>query len=351
MNFISDNQLQKYESIIKSIEQNFEENRRLKSVLENENNKIFLKKLRNNNTVFKLSQVNVKVFPNLIDLYTLYDKNIPPYENFKSYMNCKFYLIEIYLTELLIQKLRNLKWYLLVTVYHENGCCSKVINANNKTCIMDVIPVEETIINCNIETDLFLQLEDQMSAIKLDKTQTDISYHLSSSTYTRRELNRTHILTNITQLHNPTIEIEKLLLPILCYEIRLHVDVTEFLKILVQNCYHLMNLEIYNELESGNKSKMEFTLCYGQQQKYSITCNDQSLTISANYHDLYLLKQYFYKVLHNHKQEGNYAELNDLKVRLCIIGTMPKPLMCTFVNFCSSADILIFNFVNARVTN
>lgn len=315
MDFISEIQLQGYESIISDIEQCFEENKKLKNILENEDNKIFLQKLRNNNMISKLSQVNVKIFRNLMEIYSLYEKDIHSYESLKMCANSKFYLIEIYLTKLLLQKLRNVKWSLLITVYHENGHTSKVINAMNKICIMDVIPLEESIINCIIYTDLILQLEDQIVIVKLDKIDIDISYHFSTCRYKTNQLNRTYNLINLTKLYNVTTDIDKYFLPQLHYELRLDIEIKDFMKEFIKNCYHSVNLEVFQELVTANINKIEFTMFYGQQQKYSITFNKRVVIICASYADLYLLKKYFYKIFHNHKKQTNYQELNTIKVR------------------------------------
>lgn len=314
MDFITEFQLQNYESVINSIQEHFEDNKKLKIILENENNKIFLQKLRKNNMISKLTQVNVKIFRNVFDLYFLYDKEIPSYESLKTIENCKFYLIEIYLTKLLLQKLRNIKWSLLITVFHENGCTSKVIKALNKMCIRDVLLIEENIIECVIEVDLIMEL-DQKVVVNVNKTEIDISYHFSSIFYSKQERNRTENFLNITKLYNEGSDFDKCLLPMLNYELKLNIDVQNFIKMFITNCYHSMNIELLEEFDGENKNKIDFTIYHGQQEKYSIIYNKHIVLITANYLDLHLLKKYFCKIFHNHKS-GNYKEMKSLKVRL-----------------------------------
>lgn len=312
---ISEFHLQKYDSIIKDIEKHFEENARLKKILENENNKIFLHKLKKNNMILKLSQVNVKIFRNLFELYTLYEKDISSYDSLKEYTNCKFYLIEIHLTKLLLKKLSNLNWSLFITIDHESSRSSKVINNVNKTCIVDVIPINEIILNCTLETDLIVYLENQIVRIRLDKTEVDIQYHFSSSSYTKNQLNRYQTFINITQLHNTGINFATFSFPMLDYELKYNGNVKEFVKTFIKDCYHSFDIEMLNELESMNKNKIEFTLYAGQQHKYSISFNKEMVKIRASYEDLFLLKKYFHNVLHSHEEHNDYGALNVIKVR------------------------------------
>lgn len=315
MDFVTEIHLEKYDAIISNIEACFEENKRLKNILENEESKIFLQNLKNNNMISKLSQVNVKIFRNVMEIYYLYEKDIISCESLKMHSNSKFYLIEIYLTKLLLQKLRHIKWSLLITIFHENGHTSKVINAINKISVLDVITLDDSIINCVLETDLILELEDQLVIIKLDKIDIDISYHFSTCLYKKNQLNRMHQLINITKLYNTNINIDKCFLPELHYELKLDVEKQGFMKAFMKNCYHSLNLDIFEELVNENVNKVEFTLFYGQQQKYSITFSKHNIIICANYADLYLLKKYFYRIFHNHNKQRNYQELNTVKVR------------------------------------
>lgn len=314
MDFVSEIQLEKYDAIINNIEACFEENKRLKNILENEENKIFLQNLKNNNMISKLSQVNVKIFRNVMEIYSLYEKDIST-ESLKMQANSKFYLIEIYLAKVLLQKLHNIKWSLLITIFHENGQTNKVVNAVNKLCVLDVITLDDSITNCVLETDFILELEKQLVVIKLDKIDIDISYHVSTCLYKKNQSNRIHNLINITKLYNTNINIDKYFLPELHYELKLDIEIQDFLKAFIKNCYHSVNLDIYEELVNTNINKVEFTLNYGQQQKYSITLSKQNVIICSNYADLYLLKKYFYRIFHSHKKQRNYQELNILKVR------------------------------------
>lgn len=320
MNFITENQLQKYESIINTIDECFEENKRLKNILENENNQIFLKKLSRNNVTSKLSHVNVKIFRNVMDIYFLYGEEfLTSYEQLKTYTNFKFYLIEVYLTKLLLQKLHNLKWSLLITISHENSCTSKFINASKKICIMDIIPMDESVINCMLHVDLIAQLGDKTTVINLDKTEIDISYHISFTNYRKNEMSKTQKLLNLTKLYNPNLIIDKCALPVLDYEMILDIDVPEFMRVFIKNCYHSINLDVFEELINRSRSNMDFTLFYGQQQKYCINFNTKNkVIISAHYKDLYLLKKYFYKKFHSHKTQANCEELKCIKVRVFV---------------------------------
>lgn len=315
MDFVTEINLEKYEAIINNIEACFEENKRLKNILENEENKIFLQNLKDNNMISKLSQVNVKIFRNVVEIYSLYEKDIISCEFLKMQANSKFYLIEIYLSKLLLQKLRNIKWSLLITIFHENGHTSKVISAINKLCVMDVITLDDSINDCVLETDLILELEEQLVVIKLDKIDIDISYHFSTCIYKKNQSNRTHNLINITKLYNTNINIDKYFLPELHYELKLDVEIQDFMKAFIKNCYHSVNLDIFEELVNTNMNKLEFTLSYGQQQKYSITFSNQNVIVCANYADLYIIKKYFYRIFHSHKKQRNYQELSSVKVR------------------------------------
>lgn len=316
MNTINEIQRRRYDLILKNIDQNFEENTRLKLLLENENCKIFLQKLKNNDVICKLSQVNVKIFRNILELYSLYDNNLPSFESLQNYRNHKFYLIEVYLTKLLLKKLHNLKWSLLVSISHKHGNTSKVIPGISKTCLLDIIPIDETVMNSIVQTDLILPLADQITIINLNKTRVDISYHLSTKLYTKTELGRPEILMNITKLYNSTLEFKYYLLPVLDYEMRLGIGVKSFMRTFIKNCYHSLDLEIFNELDSENKTEFKFTVSSGQQQKYSISVNKQNVIISATYKDLYLLKKYFYEVFHNHKQWDSNTISNHINVSI-----------------------------------
>lgn len=314
MDFVSEIRIETYETIINNIEACFEEKKRLKNILENEENKIFLQKLKNKNMISKLSQVNVKIFRNIMEIYSLYEKDIISYDALNMQANCKFYLIEIYLTKLLLQKLCNVSWSLLITIFHENGHTCKVINAINKLCIMDVIALDDSIIDCVLEADLILELEDQLVIIKLDKIDLDVSYHFSTCLYMKNQSNRTQNIINLTKCYNVIIDVDKYFLPELHFELKLDVEISDFMKAFVKNCYHSVNLDIFEEFVHANINKIEFTLFYGQQQKYFITFSKQTVIIFANYVDLYLLKRYVYQIFHDHNKHRNYQELNTIKV-------------------------------------
>lgn len=277
----------------------------LKKDLNKVNDNIIIAQLANSTITQKLSHLNVQIFNNFADLLNLYGGEL--YSDIPSMLkfgNCKFYLVEIYITKSMMEKVKELKCMLHVTVRNGNRNINKTVMLRNKIPIREIIPVESNIINSTVEASLLVPSEVNLMVIRLDTVNIDISYHFQVYREKQKSECKIRNILQITESYNKGV-INQDLQKLETLERKLFCDVEKdyFISTLLKNCYHQLDLELFLELKNDadkdfilklSNGREAFNLIFNRREKY--------LKLEADMHSLCLLRKYFSKEFYQNTQ-------------------------------------------------
>lgn len=303
MEFISSSQLAKYDAILNEITSNIEESYKLKGKVDRETDKIIAAKLsliqRN---LPSISHVIVKIFDNIDDIFNLYD-NIDRqlYTNKFIKENCKFYLIEIYIKNLILDKLvqQQEQWMLNICIRSKNLSVSKTVSLRDSSPITKIIPVEETVIDCVVESYLWLPPEIMLDLFVVP---IDVSYHFKNYQNTTNINDNNSLLSRLLKFSKlyENHSIEEIRSPNTEYQLYCNFPKkSDLLFAILKNCYH--NFDSTSLSSSQNTtSSLQIQFALGRYRNNSIHFNEHTKVLkieSDNLHGLLLLKKYFIKNL------------------------------------------------------
>ncbi|XP_048520433.1 uncharacterized protein LOC109533089 [Dendroctonus ponderosae] len=99
----------------------------------------------------------------------------------------------------------------------------------------------------------------------------------------------------IAKSYNLELKLESNKQRLLEYKFLTKIDGKEFLKWLIQNCYHKMDLELFSEFANDSKTNVVIKFSTGV-EKHSVTFNKETkvATLRSNVSDLKRLKIYFW---------------------------------------------------------
>lgn len=311
MEFISPDALNKYEDIINKINEEYEKSKQLDKELENENNNIIIHKLIRSKSIEKLSFVKVRIFSNIIELLTLYSEEISgSVHQLSKEKYCKFYLVEIHISEEFIRKLHKEDWFVNISVQNKSFRICKSLKLK-RTTVFEILLVPENVIDCTVEAYLINTTDDWIS-VKLDQVEIDISYHFQKF---KQKLKYPHIddILQLTNLYNKEFDIKLLKeIPFLSYELRSsELNIQKFIETILQNAYHSLDIELFADLQ--NESKKDFVVqIRAWFDKIEVTYNRKdTIKLKTNFINLEMLKKYFIKTLHNNNEGETVTGLGE----------------------------------------
>lgn len=310
MEYINPTLLQKYETIINEINIEHEKFKQLEEELQHENNNLVVYNLVKSGTLEKLSHIDVKIFNTVTELLNLYaedlDKTILQHKKY-----CKYYLVEIYFTKLLLDKLSKPDWLVSVSVHCDTFHLSKSVKLPRKSqTIMEIFPIMESISDCTVDAYL-INTKNQSMVFKLDSVNIDISYYFYKY---RRSYNKLYDSLYLTKLYNKSLDINCLKdLPPLMYQLTLPLEKQKFIETVLNNSYHNLDVEMFGDLH--NENKKDITIQIGANfNKIEVVFNHDNMKIKGNYKDLQKLKKYFLNMLHRNgytsKKVSGLLEVN-----------------------------------------
>lgn len=296
MNFLSSGQIQKYESILSKIEYEQERFKQLTQEIERAKNELIIHKLSKLKPPQQVGHINVKVFSDIVELFDLYDDQIKePASTFFTRENSKFYLIEIFITNALVKKLKGISWTLFISVKYNNVCVNKtIIMKECDTPIVELLAIADNVIDCEVSASIVLPSKDNLIILPLSTVIVDISYHFEmikkSKNFSIEKIN-----CKIAKIYNLEQKLERTKPRLPEYQFLTKIDGKEFLKLLIQNCYHKMDLELFSEFANDSKTNVVIKFSTGV-EKHSVTFNKETkvVTLRSNVSDLKRLKIYFW---------------------------------------------------------
>ncbi|ENN80931.1 hypothetical protein YQE_02637, partial [Dendroctonus ponderosae] len=296
MHFLSPGQIQKYESILDKIEHEQEQFKQLTQEIERVKNELIIHKLSKLEPSQQVGYINVKVFSDIVELFHLYDDQIKePASTFFIHQNSKFYLIEVFITNALVKKLKGINWTLFISVKYDNVCVNKTIIIKEcDTPIVELLAIDENVIDCEVSASIVLPSKDNLIILLLSTVIVDISYHFEM-VKKPKNVSIEKMNCEIAKSYNLELKLESNQQRLLEYKFLTKIDGKEFLKLLIQNCYHKMDLELFSEFANDSKTNVVIKFSTGV-EKHSVTFNKETkvATLRSNVSDLKRLKIYFW---------------------------------------------------------
>ncbi|CAH1980843.1 unnamed protein product [Acanthoscelides obtectus] len=298
MDFLTSEQLRQYQDIIDQINSAFAEKDRLKKELDTINNKIILQNLTTSRAVDKIAHVILRIFSKASDVLKLYEDEISSDTMFNS-ENCKYYIVEVYLTNAVLQKLCVEEWLLNISISYKNTFISKTVNLRSTVPIIELIPIDENIIESTLQVTL-LPKDNKQSIVNLDKQHIDISYHFEMYKKNRQKTTVIQKILQIGKLYNENNELRKLLNEKQEFYLECQAKTSEFKREFLNRCYHNIGIEQFSNFEdNSNDFNIQFTCKYS---KAEMIVAPHEVRVRCNIIDLSLLKIYFYSLLRKYKK-------------------------------------------------
>ncbi|XP_066258003.1 uncharacterized protein [Euwallacea similis] len=326
MDYLSNSQLQSYEILINKIDQQHETYQKLTREIQKLNNELTIANLTKLKRSFKIGHINVKIFSDLTDLFNLYRDEIQQsISEFCKSVNCKFYLIEVFITETLQKKLEGLSCSLWICLKYQGTSVNKTMNIEDKINVplMQVLAINQSVVDCEVSVFLRLNSNDRLTMVNLDSVKIDISYHFESSKKSKYMSKEKKILNAAYSYDNDNFLLNlKLHKPILMeFQFLTKIDNKALIDLFIKNCYHKLDIEQFSELAADSKGNFVLKFSTGA-QKHSLTLDKESrvVTLKSNPADLEKLKEYFesaIQVRDRSKIDEALKELNNSLSGVC----------------------------------
>ncbi|KAF2903765.1 hypothetical protein ILUMI_02409 [Ignelater luminosus] len=299
MEFISHLQLQKYESILNEIDSEHKKCENLKQEVEKETNKLIAVRIATEKNIAReqVFRVIVKIFSSIFDVHYLYSEDISKseFEDLRKLSNCKFYVVQVYISKLFQKKLINQSWMININIRNSKMCINKNIGMKRKHIddyILTVIPFDASTEIAVVNTTLFTCFEDFFHSFKISTINIDISYHFSSY----EKLSNISPLVKILQNYNSNLNQDLLKIPTIEYNFKCKCSAKHFFESVVKNCYHRLKPEVFSMFISENDTKVisvPFSIASKNDTIIKLDNTENTLNITCNLQDSHLIKKYF----------------------------------------------------------
>lgn len=313
MEFISPDQLQKYEDIIHQINCEYQRHEELKRKVVDETNNITIINLSSSKLTEKISHVELEIYSDITDLLDVYSTDIRDIDDLLPCGGTKYCLVKVYITTALLQKLGSRKWLLNLCLHNNHVYVAKTVHLVNKMPIIIVLPIDENIINCTLECNLTGTSNGQFFVIELSRILIDISFHFR--TYKKNQTILGYKLQKILQILKSNSSDSNLtqldVLPYCEYSIISDMQSKEFKQNLISNCYHNLGIDQFLETGNGDEVTIQLAARYG---KLLLTKTPGKLHIKSNINDLYHLKLFFNKIVTKSSDKKNKITLAKVSV-------------------------------------
>lgn len=302
MEYLSEQQIRNYEEIIKQIQAEHETYQKLSEENAKLNNELIFSILANSKSSLKLGHVKVKVFSDILELFALYQDELK-FDNLSVYSKLeskKFYLLEIYITQSLWEKLKGLNWSLWVYVqYHDGTTVNKSVKMTDcETPTLCVIPVDNSVINSTVVANMQLISNETLLVVCLDRVEVDVSYHFESvkRNNNHKKVNKNKQIIAISKSYNPNnVHLDSVSKPLIAeYKFVTKMTNQDILKLFIKNCYHNVDIELMSEFSSNSKDNLVIKFACGF-SKYSLSLNktQRVITLKGDCTNLSKLKSHF----------------------------------------------------------
>lgn len=298
MDHISLPQLEKYQTILDEIDIEFKKHKELERQLEKENTKLIAYRITQNENILNQNQFEVlaKVFNSLFDIFNIYSEEFvtQTYQKLiNKQSNTKYYLIEVYIAKLLLEKFIKQNCILNICISNGKTCINKNVRINKthaERSIMVVVPFDGSVIDCTIITTLYICLKGMWSSLKISTIDVNISHHF---TVYNKNINRDPI-EDLTKIYNNIPE-EVLRQPVMEYQFKCKCSAVHMFEAISKNSYYRLDPDIVSSFTSQSTDTVESTLNLNTLNKTLITLNNNEniLYLTSTAYHLRKLKKYF----------------------------------------------------------
>lgn len=324
MEFITSEYLEKYEKILQKIHNEYEACKQLEKQIKNENNKIVAANLaKHEDMKNKVFRVNVRVFDSVFEIFDHYGS---VWDDLLDYKNCKFYLVEVYVSTVFQDKLAEQRWILNIKLNSTNKIVCQSLNLKSEAYtypLIAILPIESSEKVCKVEATLTLPSSDFWTSINLQDVEIDVSYHFKIS---NENIYKSKSLTmNVIDICKSYCKNSNILQSLNNKNIReatflYSTTVIDLLKFLIWNSYHRVDPEMFSALQKSDTLNFEVKTHNLDTDTIQICFNPQDniLKITTTIQLLYELKKYFIKATNQKQVSLNRRTLKVLSVCITI---------------------------------
>lgn len=338
MEHISQSCLEKYETILQQIDDEYKKCQHIKKEVEKVDNKIVVAgiALKQTNIQQKLFRIKAKVFGSVLELYDVLEHDIPNshFEELLSYKNRKFYVIEIFASHVFQTKMLHQNWVLNVSIKNSKHAVTRsmCLKKNFSQPLCTIVPFDNSLETCVIETYLTLPSNSCWAILKLQTIVVDISYHFESNKDMHiRPISASSKIFNIFKCYNKNLHnIHNLQTSTSDYLFYCKCSKEQYIKSLLKNCYHRLDSDLYFNLTKCAESSIEVQLKTEDENKATISFNQQekSIKIVAHTEELCNIKKHFISELRS--EEMNLT--SNFYPQLIVSTFLSNTYMCVCVH-------------------
>lgn len=303
MEHISPNCLEKYENILQQIDNEYKKCQEIRKQVENVHNKIIAAgiALKQTNIQQKLFKIKVKVFGSVFEIHDVLEHDIPNshFQELLSYKNHKFYVIEVFASQVFQTKMLHQNWVFNVCIKNSKHAVTRsmTLKRNFLQPLCMIVPFSNSLETCVVDTYLTLPSNSFWAILKLQSVVVDISYHFESNK--EMNLKATSIsskVLNVLKCYNKNLnKINQLQASATDCLFYCKCSKEQYVKSLLKNCYHRLDSDLYFNLTKCSDGIIEVQLTTADENKATINFNQQekSIKIVACTQELYNIKKHF----------------------------------------------------------
>lgn len=299
MEYVTESNLQKYETIIDAINKSNEELILLKKKHEEVNRHLFALRLCQVRDILKtrLIKAIIKVFNSIFELYNLYKDDIRD-EELKKLAASKdgvYCLIQIHIFNEFYYKLKCPGWFLHIKL--ENGIKNVIKTIpimKTANPIFIVIPFIPSYVYDKVSINLVWKVSDLTKRIYWPKLNIcsvpiNISYHFKSPLISRTSLNENCMISQLNMLYGKKSknfnEVH--------YKFSCKYTCETFLNIILKNCYHQVDIRNnFAIIRNGDELTVKLMIDSVKEIRIKLDEKARVLSIFTTPFLMYLLKQY-----------------------------------------------------------
>lgn len=341
MEYITAEHLEKYENILQKIDSEYEICQQLEKQIKRENDKIVAANIALYEDMIKnkLFRVNVRVFDAVFEIFDYFGSITNGIDDLLQFKHCKFYLVEVYVSTVFQDKLANQKWLLNVKIKSSRKVVSQSLNLKGEAFtypLVAILPFDCSERNCTVETSLLLPSKDIWTTVTLEHVHIDISFHfkINKLNICNNKKSKTTDIINICNCYHKDSNMLQGLTTQNIRESIIPCNIQNFLKYLIKNSYHRVDVDMFSTLEISKYFDLEIKIDDSANDGVLIYFNpdEKVLKIKASVSLLYEMKRFFIMGLNEREFANNEKALKAFSV--CIFCyTSLSILACFFRRF------------------
>lgn len=303
MEYITADHLENYETILQKIDSEYEICQQLEKQIKRENDKIVAANIALYEDMIrnKLFKVNVRVFDSVFEIFDYFNSMSNGIEELLQFKNCKFYLVEVYVSTAFQDKLADQKWVLNIKIKSLKKVVSQSLNLKSEAFtypLVAILPFDSSERNCTVETSLLLPSKDMWTTVTLENVDIDISFHfkINKANNCIEKSKSTDIINICNCYHKDSNYLQGLTTQNITEStITCNSNVSSFLKYLIKNSYHRVDVDMFSTLETSKYLNLEIRTDDSPNDVILIHFNpdEKVLKIKASVSVLHEIKKFF----------------------------------------------------------